>query len=302
MFNKNKQIVIIIMLIFISCNQNPLEYGDQPNIDDPSDFRLVDFEPSWSPDGQSIAYVHGDTLDGLTGIYIIDTNGTNKRLLISSSSAYSPDWSPDGEWIAFSMSGQIYKIKSSGDSLTQLTYEGRSFFPSWNPDGCWIAFDSNKDSPNGMNFIWKIKSDGTEIIRIAYDPVKGEIRMPAWETDNKIFHLRYSPNHNSSEIYYMDKNGNNTFRLTFNNSTDYYPKYSAKMNKILFSSQPNGRKFQIWIMNSDGTNLIQLTETQGYSNDWSPNGDKIVYTDSRSNNGYLWIMNSDGSSNKQLTY
>lgn len=301
MCNRNKLILMVIVLIFISCDENPLEYGDPPNINDPFDFRLVDFEPSWSPDGQSIAYVHGDTLDGLTGIYIIDTNGTNKRLLISSPSAYSPDWSPDGEWIAFSMSGQIYKIKSSGDSLTQLTYEGRNFFPSWSPDGQWIAFDSNFNDPVGANVIWKMHNDGNNKVDIS-EHGTGEWRMPHWSTDGEyIVHQRYV-GVGAPEIVIMDINGNNPLRLTFDTNNDSFPKYSSQENKIVFTSQPNGKKPQILIMNSDGTNLIQLTETQGYSNDWSPNGSKIVYTDSRSNNGYLWIMNSDGSSKKQLTY
>lgn len=55
-------------------------------------------------------------------------------------------------------------------------------------------------------------------------------------------------------------------------------------------------------MKADGTDLKQLTNTQGYSCDWSPDGSKIVYTDSRAVNGRLWIMNADGSNKDQLTF
>ncbi len=39
-----------------------------------------------------------------------------------------------------------------------------------------------------------------------------------------------------------------------------------------------------------------------YQAAWSPDGQRIVYSDTRLNNRLLWIMNKDGSGKKQLTY
>lgn len=143
--------------------------GLPPCIDCPFDFRLTDFEPAWSPDGSTIAYVHGDTVSSLTGIWLTDTSGTNKQIIYASARAYSPSWSPDGQWIAFSDGGDIYKIKLNGDSLTQLTDNGSNFFPAWSPDGQWIAYDSNNESNNGMNSIWIMNTNGAQNRRIACD-------------------------------------------------------------------------------------------------------------------------------------
>lgn len=55
-------------------------------------------------------------------------------------------------------------------------------------------------------------------------------------------------------------------------------------------------------MNADGSDLKQLTNTQAYSCDWSPDGTHIVYTDSRAGNGRLWIMEENGSNKRQLTF
>lgn len=55
-------------------------------------------------------------------------------------------------------------------------------------------------------------------------------------------------------------------------------------------------------MDVDGSELKQLTNTQGYSCDWSPDGNYIVYTDSRRENGRLWLMHADGSNKRQLTF
>lgn len=301
--NKSAGLVFIVIIICLSlscCKDNPSD-GQPPNTGIRFNFRLTDFEPAWSPDGHSIAYVHGDTVNGQTGIWLIDTNGTNKRIFYSSASAYSPAWSPDGQWIAFSDQAQIWKLKINGDSLTQLTSAGRNFFPDWSPDGMQIAYDSNVDDPYGANIIRIMKDDGTAARDISQHGV-GEWRMPNWSPDGRfILHQRYV-GVGAPEIFTMDTLGNNPAQLTHDNSFDNYPKYSSDGTKIAFTSQPYGGKNQIWVMNSDGTNLRQLTTRQGYSCDWSPSGDWIVYTDSDSASGRLWLMRSDGSENHQLTF
>jgi Tol biopolymer transport system component len=300
----NKILYLCIMLFFLYACKDKVNGPTDPCIDCPIDFRVTDFEPAWSPDGNTIAYVHGDTIPGKTGIYLINLDGTNKRLWHSSASAYAPSWSPDGEWIIFSDQSQIFKMKVNGDSLTQLTFEGRNFFPDWSPNGQWITFDSNNDSPNGMNFIWIMKSDGSDKERIAYDPSSGEIRMPNWSPDgNKIVHQKYI-GIGSPEIFTMDSFGNNAIRLTYNEKFDSYPRYSPNGNLIAFTSYPQGlaSQTQIWVMDTSGSNLNQLTTTQGYTCDWSPDGEWIVYTDSRAVSGRLWIMRKDGSDKQQLTF
>lgn len=294
-----KFILIPIIIGLFSCAENPTETDDPPNIWDPSNFRVIDFEATWSPNGNQIAYVHGDTLAGLTGIYLIDINGSNKRLLLSDPSASTPVWTPCGNWIVFEMYAHIWKIKESGDSLTQLTFEGRNFFPSVSPNGSWIAFDSNVNSHDGGYRIWKMRINGENKSLI----VPG--RMPYWsENIEWIFYIGLY-----NEIYRVNlSNINETIKITHLNENNIYatdngyPKINNRVETIAFTSQAEGKYPQIWIVNMDGSNPQELTKTQGYTCDWSPDGKKIVYTDSRAENGLLWIMNSDGSKLKKLTF
>lgn len=290
---------MLISLLFMCGKDNGIAIIDPPFI-----INLIDKHPSWSQDGKTIVYIHQEPYpNDSSGIYTIDTNGTNKRLLLEGFYE-SPDWSPDGQWIVFSNSAQIYKIKFNQDSLTQLTSNGNNFFPAWSDDGEWIAYDSNFDSPNGSGFyyIWKMKKDGSNKIRIGLDTIHGS-RQPHWAT-NKIVHIRYFVGVFSSEICIMDDNGASFTRLTYNNTTDYLPKLSMDGMKITFTVIAVGPAYQVWTMNSDGTNLRNLTSLfeQGYSPSWSPDGEKIVYTNSKPSNGRLWIMSKDGSSKRQLTY
>ena len=69
--------------------------------------RLTDYSasysaPSWSPDGQHIAF--GFERDGRAKIYVMGSDGSNPRRLTEtdhSADYRSPSWSPDGRYIAF---------------------------------------------------------------------------------------------------------------------------------------------------------------------------------------------------------
>jgi TolB protein len=70
-------------------------------------------------------------------------------------------------------------------------------------------------------------------------------------------------NNNSSSIYSMDINGQNTKLLVkASNIKSYFnPKYSHDCSKIVFIAYVNGdlKNCALFIANSDGTNIIRLT-------------------------------------------
>ncbi|HAH51157.1 MAG TPA: hypothetical protein DCL80_07790 [Balneola sp.] len=61
--------------LIISCN--PATSVEQPCAACPVDFRRIDYEPDWSPDGSKIAYVRNDTSIEKNGIYL-SKRGRNK--------------------------------------------------------------------------------------------------------------------------------------------------------------------------------------------------------------------------------
>src|SRR5438034_1175517 len=65
-----------------------------------TDNYLPDFQPSWSPDGRSIAFTSIRT--GLSQIYRMRADGTRQRRLTHAfGNCDSPAWSPRGNLIAF---------------------------------------------------------------------------------------------------------------------------------------------------------------------------------------------------------
>ena len=72
--------------------------------------------------------------------------------------------------------------------------------------------------------------------------------------------------------------------------------------KIIFSSDRGGN-FDIYTMHLDGSNLVQLTNDEGFDGQpaYSPDGKSIIFISNRSGNNDIYRMNADGTDVTQLT-
>ena len=104
---------------------------------------------------------------------------------------------------------------------------------------------------------------------------------------------------NNCEIYIIDPDGTNEFRLTFNSAQDLEPFLGASGTKILFASNRGGL-FQIYSMNPDGTGQIRLTNSVFGARQPAINRNafKIAYVEPTSATGTasrIAVANADGS-------
>ena len=100
--------------------------------------RQNDWYPSWSPDGERIAFSSDRKGDFENfEIYVMDTDGGNQQKLTNHRSTDdSPSWSPDGKRIAFSSwrdgDSEIYVMDADGGNPQNLTNNPRGdFSPAW---------------------------------------------------------------------------------------------------------------------------------------------------------------------------
>ena len=80
-----------------------------------------------------------------------------------------------------------------------------------------------------------------------------------------------------------------------------YPSFSPDGTKIAFNSNLNNIR-NIFVMNSDGTNVQQLTFTgldQGPA--WSPDGTKIAFNSARTGTAQIFTMNADGTNQANIS-
>ena len=93
--------------------------------------------------------------------------------------------------------------------------------------------------------------------------------------------------------------------LTSGVATNWQSDWSPDGSKLAFSSNRTGT-YQIFVMNADGTNVVQLTNS-GSSNTqpaWSPDGTKIAFCSDRSGTPQIsgsWTPTGQGSSRLAIT-
>lgn len=118
------------------------------------------------------------------------------------------------------------------------------------------------------------------------------------------------------EIYLINPDGKRVRRLTKDPEYDSAPAWSPDGQKITFASfrdlhRPGGIILaELYVMNADGTNPINLTQTprrHDLDSCWSPDGKQIAFTSAEHlkwNNGSrwnIWVMEADGGNPRDLT-
>jgi len=73
--------------------------------------------------------------------------------------------------------------------------------------------------------------------------------------------------------------------------------------KIAFTSARDGIKYQIYVMNADGSGQTRLTNDSfsDTSPEWSPDGTRIAFDSSLGSSADIYVMNADGSGQTRLT-
>jgi dipeptidyl aminopeptidase/acylaminoacyl peptidase len=115
-------------------------------------------QPSWSPDGNRIAFSDSTTRKA----YVIDVDGGNLHEVLDS--ADQPVWSPDGQRLAYVVldasreSVGLAVAQADGSGQHRLV-QGKVEALAWSPDGSMIAFTRNLGASSEVDLI---KPDGTD--------------------------------------------------------------------------------------------------------------------------------------------
>lgn len=183
--------------------------------------------------------------------------------------------------------GELYLLDKN-NKITRLTNNNRyENNPALSFDGKKIAFHAGQSNDLLSYEIYILDLETGEETQLTDNNVLDG--HPDWSPDNK--HLVYASFQDNlgqpagvANLYIIDINGTIVSQLTNNEWEDNDPEWSPDGTKIVFKSTRNTQidaREEIYVMNSDGTNVQRLTTTTSWESDhdpsWNPDSSTVAF-------------------------
>ena len=176
----------------------PAKHGSTENLTQSPG--VMDRDPAWSPDGQSIAYFSDQA--GEYDLYIRHQDGTGpvRRISLGQDDAfyYELRWSPDSKKLLFTdQKLDLWYVDVSGSDahprkVATDTYDIplHEFDARWSPDSRWVTF--TKLMPNYLHaiFVYSLTDDSTHQITDA----TSDCMYPTFDAGGKYLYFTSSTN------------------------------------------------------------------------------------------------------------
>ena len=235
-------------------------------------------------------------------LYVINRDGSGLyRLTYNSLFERQAAWSPDRTQVAFSAADasgnfDIYVINADGTGQTRLTGDpARDDSPQWTPDGR-ILFQRD-------NRAWIMNADGTGAAELPTGP--GDALTPTASPRGGL--VAFASNRGvgtGDAIYTMKLNGNGLKQLTFPTAgQDVQPRFSPDGSHVSFIRDNGTPDNDLYVVDANGQNLRQLTNTPNRIEFWSSwsGGDVVFSARGSDGNWHLYSVPSAGGAESSVS-
>jgi TolB protein len=218
-------------------------------------------QPSWAPDGSSLAYVYQGT--NFADIFVTDDQGSRQQRLTNSQSTilenndwnFRPSWSPDGKLIAFvsdrSSSFPTLWLMNAADgsgrrvlSTPGLQQEAVDAI-SWSPDGSQLAMTLfNQPGPTQIAVV-SLGGPGRQSSRLLTS-LSGGALDPSWSPDGAWLAFAGHDGY-AIEMFAVRPDGTSVTRLTSDGHLARSPAWSPDGQHLAYLSNRTGW-FEVWVV------------------------------------------------------
>jgi TolB protein len=273
---------------------------------------------TWSPDGRRIAFSLGDRIE------IVDLDTRNRTIVVESPNLPTqPHWSPDGTSLVFVedpdygdpcgyivCNPEIYRVRVDGSGFTRLTnHPGYwDLQPVWSGDGNRIAFYASRPEVFTYEF-YSIRSDGSDLVQLTDSNPHGNlVWVPNTDVISYIDDVRNVDSEDpiSFELFLVTADGGRPQRLT-DQSMDMSIlgdfAWSPDGSRLAYVGYGDDLQLDVYTVDSDGTNELQLTEdhSDARSLSWSPDGNHVAFMSDHDGTDEIWVVGADGSNLTRIT-
>ncbi|HTK41834.1 MAG TPA: CehA/McbA family metallohydrolase [Gemmatimonadales bacterium] len=245
--------------------------GEARQITDGPDYA---YQPDWSPDGRTVAYVAytGSAVD----LRVLDLGTGKSTLLVADGSVnLEPRWSPDGKRLAFVSTGyqgrfHVFVIDVAGGRPVRITEDRDSklpryyysvfdqyLSPTWSPDGKELILVSNRGHVWGSGTLWRMAADSGSPMREIHVEETTWGARPDWSRDgNRVVYASYL-GRQWHQLWLMTAEGENPFQLTYGDFDTTYPRWSPDGRRIAYISNAAGNT-ALWTVEIPGGKREQI--------------------------------------------
>ncbi|NQE37882.1 DPP IV N-terminal domain-containing protein [Microcoleus asticus] len=285
----------------------------------------IDVSPTlvWSPNGQRLAFVSGDT-----DIYTVNADGSQLTKQFAGDACKAANfaiaWFSNSQKLLFARScdsftsdtpgsQSVYTSDASGIKGTKLvrnlqvgeyppkTEISSEFYLS--PDGQQVAFVKDKN-------IYKMNADGSGMTKLTKSPgeyISGGSQL-VWSPDRTKIAFLFGA-YPKQQIYTINADGTNLKNLTNNPQNEVYNVkifwFPDSSSIACYYNKPRdsvGEKQDIYLLDINPDKAKNLTQKPTIYNEisWSPDGQLIAFVAGKFTHQKLYTINADGNQLNQL--